>query len=535
MKLQARVHRGDDAHRLLDDPAFLAEWRSLAAADPKHTWFQEPTFAGAWYAAYASRHEAFLVTGWQDGALAGLMPLALTGDGLVHAGAHQCEYQGWIAAPEIDATFGRLAVEAAMKTWRGRWEWRNTAPGIPSDWIEDPGARGTLATAFESPLLDVADSEFIDARMKGRLRSYRNRLERRGMRYARFTDAASAREFLPRLERWCDLRQAAAHGSVPFALDSAKADFHARLLACPEEVWLSVLWLEELPVAAHLGPFAHGELAMGVQGYDPREGKLSPGTILMFEMAADISSAGGRLLDLTPGGDAWKERYASRHRTLHHVVLHGSRAAAIAEQARRRAVAGARAAVRTVAGEPDALRQRVAARPAEPAIATHEISRTDLPAPYDRGITTTDIDRIQTLLIDHAVRRGPEATRDMLSLALRRMSQGWMPVATLEGETLRALLWLNPAGSEVDLTDPGDPRLRGDGTGDVPDGTRLVIADSAGGVAPDADPGEILAAAVSLNDRLPDRLLVITDAGSQAMRRWLDAPCTDHHLAAQGA
>jgi len=535
MKLRTRVHRGDEALRLLDDQEFVAEWRALAALDPKNTWFQEPTFAGAWYAAYAHRHEPLLVTGWQDGALAGLMPLARVGDGLAHAGAHQCEYQGWVAAPEADAAFGRLAVEAAMQVCPGRWEWRNTAPGIPAHWIEEPGARGALATAVESPLLDVDDSEFIAARMKGRLRSYRNRLERRGMRYERFVDAGGARDFLPRLERWCDLRQAAAHGSVPFALDSAKTDFHARLLAHPEEVWLSVLWLGEMPVAAHLGPFAGGELAMGVQGYDPREGKLSVGTILMFEMAADIGAAGGAVLDLTPGGDAWKERYASRHRTLHHVVLFGSRSATLAEQARRRAVAGARAAVRTVAGEPAALRQRVAVRSAEPAVATHDLLRTDLPAPGDRAVTTTDIDRVQSLLIDHAVRCGPETTRDMLSLALRRMSQGWIPVASADGDVLSALLWLAPDGFAVDLSDPGAPRLRGDGKGNVPEGTCVVIADAAGGVAPDADAGQILAATVSAAESAADRLLVITDTGSRQLRRWLDEPTGDRRGAARRA
>lgn len=515
MKMDVRLLHGAAAERRLADRRFLDAWQELAAEDGKQHWFQQPFFCTAWYAAYAHRWAPLLVVLEGDGGLRGLMPLAVGDGGVVHAGAHQCEYQGWLATADVDAEFGREAVARVLAAGHTeRWEWKNVAPGTPVAWLQEPGSAAHLSEPFASPLLDVHDQEFLTERMRGRLRSYRNRLSRRGLRYERIGEFAAARELLHRLASWCDLRQVAAHGSLPFAGDQAKMPLHERLLERPEEVWLSALFLDDAPIAAHLGFMHRGELAMGIQGYDPREGRASPGALMLFDIAADLASAGAHTLDLTPGGDAWKERYASRHRQVHRMVLHRSRAAAMAESARRALRTSARLAIAGIGG--DRLHCAVTAEPASPLAAVDTIAGDRLPVAGPAA--ATDAAAIERLLLEHAATIGVDRAGNWMQEAMRRLASGWRPAALRDQSGAPVLLWASPAGATVDLSDPGAPRIA------EPESAAAVLvvrADGAGSLPPANHVGEAMAAALGAWNESPAQLFLLTDAGSPGVRAWI--------------
>lgn len=474
------LERGEGAWRRLRDPAFVRAWRDLESSTPWPSLFQGPDYCLAWYEAYSSRHEPLLVSA--GGAeLEGLLPLAVLDGRLCHPGDHQCEYQGWLARPAVAESFAAAAVSAALaEAGGGVWHWPALAPGAPTGWLASLGAGNATLDRRDCPLMDVTDVDFLAARAKGRLRSHRNHFERRGLRYERVGDPARARAVLDRLATWCDLRQGAAHDTMPFTSDPAKLDFHRRLLEAGERLWLSALWLEQELLAVHLGPFDGNELAMGVQAYDPREGRRSPGALLILEMAADVAAAGGTTLDLTPGGDPWKERWASHHRTVHRLDLHRSRLGATLAGTGRALEAGARRVLRTAGADPRALRagleRRLArvtgsspAPPPRPALAeldtiqlqalgsgpsaafSHPYSRADEPDPGD-------FDRL-------LVRTAAEcsgAGSAMLAAASRALAEDWTPWCVHDDHRLEALVWTPPIEGWVDLGDLDVVRCRRD-------------------------------------------------------------------------
>ena len=117
---------------------FVADWRALAAADPKLTLLQEPEFVLPWYRAYCATHSPLVLMGRSaSGALSGLLPLALrrASGTLVHAGGNQAEYHGWLALPGTEEEFLVDAL-AALRRQVGfaSWQWRWLPPGAGFMW-----------------------------------------------------------------------------------------------------------------------------------------------------------------------------------------------------------------------------------------------------------------------------------------------------------------------------------------------------------------------------------------------------------------
>src|ERR1700722_11766330 len=116
--MDLKVVRGTQAHTLLLDTAFIAEWEDLARACPWTTSFQSPAFAREWYSVYRQPFEPLLfVSRDGQGRLTGLLPLAWRrADGkLVAAGSHQAEYQAWLCLPELATAFPREAFDLLGK------------------------------------------------------------------------------------------------------------------------------------------------------------------------------------------------------------------------------------------------------------------------------------------------------------------------------------------------------------------------------------------------------------------------------------
>jgi hypothetical protein len=55
---------------------------------------------------------------------------------------------------------------------------------------------------------------------------------------------------------------------------------------------------------------------LGLMSYDPVKGRYSPGTIFLLKLLEYIKEEGYKTLDLTPGGDRYKENFCNRHINL---------------------------------------------------------------------------------------------------------------------------------------------------------------------------------------------------------------------------
>lgn len=336
---------GTEARQRCADAGFLAAWRALVAGETKHALVQAPEFALPWYAAYAGAYEPLLVEGRAaDGELLALLPLARRADGgLTHAGAEQAEYHGWLARAGRDGEFLVPALEA-LRAGPGcaDWRWRWSPPGSDTRWTEELAARGFALAREErpAPVWELARAERLSGLLENRsTRAKFNRYRKRGeLVLERVRDPARTRALLAVLARQCDFRQEVVHGVRPFASDARKLEFFVARQAFPEANHFSVLRCGDEPLAFHFGACDGRTCLYGLTSYAPHEGKHSPGTLLLIELARALTAAGYQELDLTPGSDAYKQRFATGERPLVRLAFFGARPAAW----RARASGGAR-------------------------------------------------------------------------------------------------------------------------------------------------------------------------------------------------
>ncbi|MCL5776094.1 GNAT family N-acetyltransferase [Limibaculum sp. FT325] len=365
--MRVEISAGARGWELLADPAFRAAWDRLAAADPKLTLLQERPFVTAWFRAYGAGHEPVMVTARDAaGAPVALMPLARrVRDGrLMHAGGEQAEYHGWIALPEAEAGFlPRALPELARALPFASWAWRWAPPGTPMDWTADPElARAGLHVTVErrmSPVLDLRDGEKMKKLVANKsLRAKMNRYRRAGgYSFERIRDPARTRALMAELARQCDFRQEVINGVRPFADDPCKAAFFVERQAEPEAVHFSVLWNGDRPIAFHFGGCDGRTCLLGLSAFAPDESRNSPGSLLLVELAQALSEAGYERLDLTPGTDPYKQRFATGEQELARLTIHGSRMAAL----RARAAGRVRHAVQALWAKQDlAVQDRLA-------------------------------------------------------------------------------------------------------------------------------------------------------------------------------
>jgi len=314
---------GAEARRRCADAGFLAAWRALVASETKHALVQAPEFALPWYGAYAQDCEPLLVEGrGADGELVALLPLARRADGsLVHAGAEQAEYHGWLARPGRDGEFLVPALEAlragpGCATWRWRW----SPPGADTRWTKELEARGFTVVREQrpAPVWELARTERLAGLLENRsTRAKFNRYRKRGaFRLERVRDPQRTRALLAQLARQCDFRQEVVNGVRPFASDPRKLEFFVARQAFPEANHFSVLLCGDEPLAFHFGACDGRTCLYGLTSYAPHEGKHSPGTLLLIELARALAAEGFQELDLTPGSDPYKQRFATGEREL---------------------------------------------------------------------------------------------------------------------------------------------------------------------------------------------------------------------------
>ncbi len=356
--------RDAEADDLLRDAGFRAEWLRLAGLCPWATAFQGPDFGHAWYASYRERYEPLLVQARAaDGALAGLLPLAVGREDqreLVVAGAGQAEYHAWINSPEAGDEFPAQAIRWLQGAFpHSLLKFQYLPPGTPQGWLSGtgPGANFTIVT-HRRPLLHLGPAAEAEKFLRNKSdKSKFNRLKKIGpVGFRRITDAAGLEAALNEVSRFCDFRHAALHGVAPFRADPAKRQFHLRMVEYPGLLHATALTVGDRIIAAHLGVSSAREVHLGVTAYDPFLTKLSPGKFLIHFLADRLRAEGYERLDLTPGGDAYKERFANDNDEVAALTLPlgpGGRARAAAPRA---AIRGGRRLLKVLRVDPQRVR-----------------------------------------------------------------------------------------------------------------------------------------------------------------------------------
>jgi len=346
--LKLEIARDAAADALLADAGFCAAWDALAEQCPWATPLQSPGFARCWYSVYRGRFAPLLVISRDStGALQGLLPLAVSVDTrqFVHVGAHQAEYQCWLALPAASGQFIWQAIQLLRREApRSSLCFRYLPPGTPVDWLDDPTAQRTcLLRTYPRPRM-LLDGKEIDESLKKRGNKCRLRKLRRlgEIAFSRVEDPAKFESKLDQFALFYDARRLAMNGLSPFASDPLKRPFHVEMMKVPGLAHASVLTCGDRVTSFHFNLCGRRHLQLNLFAHDPILGACSPGKLHILYLAQALIAQGGfDWIDLTPGGEAYKERFANAWDEAHTLTVFRSplekRAAAVRESMQDRA------------------------------------------------------------------------------------------------------------------------------------------------------------------------------------------------------
>jgi len=447
-------------------------WRSVFEACPWATAFQSPAFFKVWARHYGSEWRPLLVVGRRpDGSVAGMMPLAVREALIVGAGAHQSEYHGWICSERDAAAFIVGALEAIAAAFpRHLVRLRYLSYSMPAAAVTAAAHMNPRITVHRhpAPTLDIDPAAIQRKLRKSSTRSKAQRLRQLGrLRFTLMSPSAVA-ENIDQIIAMCDLRQGATNGSCPFLDDPIKRPFHVDWLrSCPDQVRCGTLLLDELIIAALLFVKSGADYHLAIAAHDPHVSEHSPNKLNMYETALALSAEGGKLIDLTPGGDPWKARFLSHDREALELVMHASTAQAARAKSRRVLKTLVHHGLSTVGLSVPVVRRHlsnvresfVRLRPRAEPVPAGQLYMGIAPA-----LPAVDQARVAAEPLQLMTSSGPRLTKQgrqaFLSHALRRLEEGDRCFVVLDqaGQSAMGLGWR----SRVQRADGGDPVLLDD-------------------------------------------------------------------------
>ena len=315
----------------LVDEVFISKWQSLSEQSNNFSLIQESNFVVSWYEAYKNKYDPILLLAYdQTGDLVGVLPLALHQQEkfISHAGDDQAEYAGWVCKQAHQEEFLILSLIQLKKEFNlKKWQWGWLPPHTNIDWIKskrlkDEGIYINLS-AYESPIYNLKDSARIKKLRKSKsIRSNINRLKRVGdLKIERITDVSMAKKIFVDIKKKTNFRNLAVYNNIPFEDDKNKEQWHLDHLERGEGTHFTVLWQGDELLACNFGFCTDDTVMMGLVTYNPVQGEYSPGSIFLIMLIEFITEEGFHYLDLTPGGDPYKERFCNAHQTLYKAVI----------------------------------------------------------------------------------------------------------------------------------------------------------------------------------------------------------------------
>lgn len=441
---------------------FVQDWWNLHAACPWATVFQTPTFVNTWYEAYAERFAPVIVSQRDDsGRLRGLFTLAISHDGqrLVAAGAHQAEYQVWLSLASAPDFIGEALSQLHRAFPGAGFSLKYLPPNTPlGNLLDAPPLRSRVRLKrHQRPLMKIDAAEAAASLQKKRYKSRINRLKRDGeVTFERITDAAAFAAVFDDIILQYDFRHAAVNNVAPFREDPCKRPFHLELLRRdPNLLHVTVLKVGENIIAAHVGLIGQQQVHLCITAHSPTYGPYSPGTLLLLFLGKHLGEEGIECLDLTPGGDPWKERFANQHDEVYELNFWNTGSARAIALLSERVYAVAKRGAALVGIRPQSVKSllralqglsRAIGRPASGANrhAPSEMRFFSQPPSAALPARGSDVRKDSVAdLLDFAAPDHLDGTQRFFADALRRLEGGEHVYTLVRDGRLRQYVWVN--------------------------------------------------------------------------------------------
>lgn len=324
---------GDEAVALAESAVFRARWLALYADCPWATACQHPDFVQPWYSLYRERFLPVVVLEEADtGELLGLLTLARQegSRSLTGAGARQAEYHAWLGRPATGDRFIGAAIERLREAFAGLDICLSyLPPGIPLGWTAERSGFGRLCAlrGCRRPLMHADPVAMARLRNKKNHRQNFNRLSRMGaVRFDRVDEHVRFARIFGDICDQYDFRQGALHRQMPFQADPLKKPFYLELHR-RGLLHVTVLTVDGVLAASHVGLASGGcAVHLGINTHAPAFAAHSPGNLLLAMLGVRLAQDGVPLFDLTPGGDEYKEHFATGYDLVFELTVYGGAA-----------------------------------------------------------------------------------------------------------------------------------------------------------------------------------------------------------------
>ena len=343
-KIVTRTIRGQEVLKLIDTPDFIEQWNHLHRQTGGFSVLQSKEFLATWYKLYHETLEPVLCLAYRGQRAVGLMGLAWhkTENYLTHAGEFEAEYHGWLVIPGFEEVFLNQCLQILKKQFPiSKWEWLWMPPNTSIDLLEAalPDDMKMTLNIQEAPNWDLRNPEKLKKLRKSKsLKSKMKRFQRRGaVVFEVIEEVDRLAEVLKQAKGQYDFRQEGAYGISPFADDPRKEALTLKLFEAGI-AHASVLWLDDKVLAFHFGCKDDKRVCLGIISYDPSESRLSPGTLIIIELADRLTQDGYHYFDLTPGTDSYKDRFANEYQTLYQPTISFVKKRDIIEKIKRRGI-----------------------------------------------------------------------------------------------------------------------------------------------------------------------------------------------------
>jgi len=325
--MHIKILSKDDTLKIISDKKFILTWKYLAEKTDHCTLIQEYGFVVSWYRSYLDKYKPMMVLGYDEQEnIIGILPLAVSYDtgNLSHAGENQAEYHSWICLKKYEEEFLVQSLISIKKECNPeQWKWGWLPPGVDISWFNSDllTKNGIYINSItsESPLHNLENPDKLHRLHKNKAdKSRMNQLKRKGeLKIERIRDRDYAEKLLEIVIAQSNFRYLSLYNYIPFQLDKNKRVWHLNQMdLMPENIHVTALWHGDELLACNFGFCTADKVLLGLISYDPIKGRYSPGRIFLIELLEFIKEEGYKYLDLTPGGDSYKERFSNEHVTI---------------------------------------------------------------------------------------------------------------------------------------------------------------------------------------------------------------------------
>lgn len=467
-QLAISVLLGEDAFRWLESRENRDAWDALYRTCLWSTVYLSRDFFQVWAAHYGDEWNPVLILGKdRGGTVRGVAPLATRSDLLTGAGAQQAEYQGWLSSNGDAEGFLRGALERLFRTFPGRrLRLSYLPPAMPVQAVQGACREfpRIVTRSHSRPLLRLDPGSLQKVLSKKNNRSKLNRLNRRGdMEIRGFDTAEELASVLDQIISMYDFRQGAVNDSTPFAEDERKRAFLLDWMrAVPSQLHASCMTLDGRPVAAHIGANSSAETHLAILAHSPLYSPFSPGKLHLYQSALLLAQEGREWLDLTPGGDPWKERFATDHDAVLELTGFSSSLEAIRFRVLERIGAIARTLLLKTGLSPSAVKSFLARlRNMRPALLFPRRSECRIYRLEREHFTADDSDGVRINALDQLLRYEPapggQNRKNFLSTALSRLESGATVYSIADDQKLICHGWITENTGELFIPEVNQP------------------------------------------------------------------------------